>query len=98
MIPDSVTRIGNAAFANCEGLTSVTIGSNVTEIDTRAFASCAGLTSVALPDSVTRIGYEYTHDRKKIMNGAFEYCENIIVTHLGLTYSYQNIEELYRAF
>jgi hypothetical protein len=46
VIPPSVTAIGNAAFAPCPGLTSVTIPRTVNAIDDRAFAGCAGLTDI----------------------------------------------------
>ena len=56
IIPDSVTSIGNYAFSNCTGLTSVTIGNSVTSIGYGAFYDCASLTSITIPDSVTSIG------------------------------------------
>ncbi len=52
----SVTSIGNDAFADCSGLTSVTIPNSVTSIGDRAFYNCSGLTSVTIPNSVTSIG------------------------------------------
>ena len=55
-IPDSVTEIGDRAFAGCAGLTSVTIPDSVTEIGDRVFAGCTGLMSVTIPDSVTDVG------------------------------------------
>ena len=51
-----VTRIGNWAFYDCSGLTSVTIPDSVTSIGDRAFYHCSGLTSVTIPDGVTSIG------------------------------------------
>ena len=45
-IPNSVTSIGNYAFYNCSGLTSVTIPDSVTSIGESAFRGCSGLTSV----------------------------------------------------
>ena len=51
-----VTSIGNSAFSNCTGLTSVTIGNSVTSIGEGAFAYCSGLTSVTIGNSVTSIG------------------------------------------
>ena len=56
IIPNSVTSIGNRAFCNCTGLTSVTIPNSVASIGDSAFHKCTGLTSVTVPNSVTRIG------------------------------------------
>ena len=56
IIGNSVTSIGDYAFYNCTGLTSVTIGNSVTSIGKRAFRWCSGLTSVTIPNSVTSIG------------------------------------------
>ncbi len=52
----SVTSIGNSAFYQCYGLTSVTIPNSVTSIGNSAFYRCYGLTSVTIPNSVTSIG------------------------------------------
>ena len=42
----SVTSIGYAAFEDCSGLTSVTIGNSVTSIGDFAFSRCTGLTTI----------------------------------------------------
>ena len=54
----SVTAIGDQAFENCSGLTSVTIPNSVTSIGWESFYGCSGLTSVTIPNSVTSIGGE----------------------------------------
>ena len=54
---EGYTTIGNHAFFDCSGLTSVTIPNSVTSIGSYAFSRCTGLTSVTIPYSVTSIGY-----------------------------------------
>jgi hypothetical protein len=51
-----VTSIGNWAFSDCTGLTSVTIPDSVIIIGREGFSGCTGLTSVTIPNSVTDIG------------------------------------------
>jgi len=55
-IPNSVTSIGEGAFAGCTSLMSITIGDNLTSIGINAFYKCFGLPSVTIPNSVTSIG------------------------------------------
>ena len=52
----SVTSIGDGAFGNCSGLTSVTIPNSVTSIGNSAFSYCSGLTSITIAEGVTSIG------------------------------------------
>ena len=55
-VPNSVTTIGESAFAWCKSLTSINIPNSVTTIGDSAFAFCKSLTSINIPNSVTTIG------------------------------------------
>lgn len=55
VVPDGVTSIGNYAFYDCFGLTSITIPNSVTAIEDSAFARCSSLTSITIPESVISI-------------------------------------------
>ena len=50
-----VTSIGDSAFSNFIGLTSIEIPNSVTSIKYGAFSGCIGLTSIEIPNSVTTI-------------------------------------------
>ena len=50
-----ITQIGEAAFFNCTGLTSIEIPNSVDSIRLYAFQGCTGLTSIEIPNSVIRI-------------------------------------------
>ena len=56
VIPEGTEKIGEYAFYNCSGLTSVTIPDSVTSIGDYAFYNCSGLTKMTIPDGVTSIG------------------------------------------
>lgn len=49
----SVTSIGNSAFYNCSGITSITIPSSVSSIGENAFEGCNGLTTTNYSGSIT---------------------------------------------
>ena len=79
-IPSTVTTIGDNAFVECTGLTSVSIPASVTSIGLYAFYGCTGLTGMSIPSSVTTIG-----------EGAFSNCTGLTsvfipasVTSIGL--------------
>jgi hypothetical protein len=55
-MPKTVTVLGDHAFADCAGVTNITLCANVTRIGAQAFASCTGLTDLALPDAATSLG------------------------------------------
>ena len=54
----TVTSIGEYAFCDCRGVTSVTIPESITRIDGSAFSNCDGITSVTInSDSITSKTY-----------------------------------------
>lgn len=55
-IPDSVTLIGQYAFNNKSGITTVNVGSGVTQIYDGAFSGCSNITSVTFNSNVLQIG------------------------------------------
>ena len=62
VIPDTVTFIGQAAFAHCADLVSVEMGNGVTEICPSAFFQCSSLISVKMSDKMSYIGTEAFSD------------------------------------
>ena len=76
-IPNSVTRIGGAAFCKCSGLTSITIPNSVTSIGGSAFSGCSSLTSITIPNSVTSIG-----------DFAFSGCSSLTSVTIGNSVTY----------
>ena len=56
IIGNSVTTIGNGAFASCRNLKKVSIGNSVKTIGDGAFSGCTELVSLTIPNSVTVIG------------------------------------------
>ncbi|MGN0811977.1 MAG: leucine-rich repeat protein [Candidatus Coproplasma sp.] len=51
-VPDCVTYIYEAAFANAANLTEVILSCNITELREWTFSGCSSLESVVLPDSL----------------------------------------------
>ena len=74
-IPNSVTSIGDYAFANCTSLTDISIPDSVTSIGDSAFADCINLANVTLPNTIAHIGSE-----------AFNGCHMVIKTLNGISY------------
>ena len=89
VIPNSVTSIGDYAFYECSGLTSVTIPNSVTSIGTYAFRGCSGLTSVTIPNSVTSIWRATFADCSRLTSGTIPNS----VTSIG-EHAFANCSEL----
>ena len=65
-IPDTVTKIADGAFFNCQKLTAITLPPTVTEIEKNAFHSCFALTRITIQGPI-----------KKIPEGMFYDCRNL---------------------
>ncbi len=78
IVPDTVTSIGDYAFAFCEDLERITLPDSLTTIGKFSFESTGGLTSIIIPDQVTTIG-----------EGAF-WCSHL--TNVTLPASLNDIE------
>ena len=63
----NVTSIGEYAFDDCSGVTSITIPKSVKSIEWRAFHNCSSLNSIIIPKSVTNI-----------VNYSFAGCDNLL--------------------
>ena len=61
-----VTEIGDWAFEDCTGLTSITIPDSVISISYQSFYACKNLKSIIIPEGVANIGDE-----------AFEHCSKL---------------------
>ena len=66
VIPNSVTSIGDAAFANCINLKSITIHDGVKTIGESAFSGCSKVETIYIGNSI-----------ESIKNYAFANCNNI---------------------
>ena len=65
-IPNSVSSIGECAFAGCEKLQDIELPSSIIEIGAAAFSNCASLHSIKLP-----------RDLKRIEVQTFEHCKSL---------------------
>ena len=54
-VADGTEKIGNNAFAYCDGLTEVTLPDSVTSIGSDAFYWCSKLKSINIPAAITKI-------------------------------------------
>ena len=95
MIPDGVTSIGDYAFYDCDGLTSIVIPDAVTSIGNDAFYDCDNLSSLTIGKGVTSIGARAFADCDSLTSiiipdavtsigdGTFSGCSNLKEITLG---------------
>lgn len=54
-VPESITRIGNYAFASCTGLENIQLPNSLEYIGVASFEKCSNLRTLVLPDGVSVI-------------------------------------------
>ena len=91
-IPNSVTSIGNYAFACSTNLTSVSIPNSVTSIGYDTFEDCKSLTSVTIPDSVTSVGNSAFYDCTSLASVTIPNSVTSIDEHAFYNTAYYNDE------
>ena len=82
VIPEGVTSIGNYAFYNCKGLTSVSIPNSVTSIGYCAFDGCDNLESSPIPERISKriIHVEKAGSLYSLISGGIYQIENLTLT------------------
>ena len=78
LIPNSVSSIGDCAFAGCKKLQEIELPSSITEIGGAAFDNCASLYNIILPKKLKRIDVQ-----------TFEHCKSL--THIQIPDSVEEI-------
>lgn len=68
IIANSVTSIGDYAFAECQNITNIIIPNSVIEIGRFAFSNCRNLSKVIIPDSVNSIGSDAFNGCSELTN------------------------------
>ncbi len=93
VIPETVTHIGNRAFAGCEGI-KITVEGGLLSVGEKAFLNCDGLSAVTLKEGIETVSAEafkgaglksiiIPESVKLIDDSAFESCKgmNAIIAH-----------------
>ena len=89
-IPNSVTSIGDRAFAGCSNLTNIVIPDSVTTIGVGVFAGCSNLTSVIIGKGVTSIGVATFNTCDSLTDVYYRGDVNSVDRSLYLTSYYNN--------
>lgn len=94
VIPNSVSRIGDYAFANCTGIELLNLGSGVENIGECAFSDCYKVASLTLPKSLKTIGVKTFYRCESITTltvpssvtgigtEAFGYCKALVTADI----------------
>ena len=83
IIPNTVKKIGQGAFVDCDGLTSINIPNSISSIGYMAFFCCKDLTSILIPNSVTEINQDVFWGCEKLNNVIIHTNENLQIGRLA---------------
>lgn len=87
-IPDSVEKIGKAAFCNCNSLEEITLPAHLKKIEDTVFSQCYQLKKILIPESVEEIGvdsFKQTLWMEETDKGKdYLMVNHILVCYLGL--------------
>ena len=107
-LPDTVTKIGEKAFASCTYLTSITIPDSVTSIGSQAFYYCSSLADLTMSKNVTFIGsyafyacnsiesFTIPSGVTRINNDTFGYCTGLKSLTMSDNVTYIGEQAFYR--
>ncbi len=76
-VPDSVTKIGDSAFSDCDKLTDIELPKNLIRLEDRAFSYSINLTSMKLPASLRSIGYAAFMSCRNLTNVDLSECSEL---------------------
>ena len=98
VIPNGVDIIGDSAFRNCSGLTSITIPESVTDVGYSAFYECDSLATVAIDSAniyVAANGTGYDNAGNLLKNATTVYVLKTIVDNPDNENSYLNDTDIF---
>lgn len=92
VLPDSITYIDYAAFADCVRLEEVSLGEGLNAIGTYAFDGCTKLTAIDLPDSLREIEDDAFHNCTSLKKASFPKSMETIGSAFGGCLSLEEIK------
>ena len=86
-LPDTLVKIGDSAFYDCEAISSVDLGSSVQFLGLNCFSDCDSVETIVIPNSVIEMKSAFSScrvlktvalgSRVENINSAFSYCTNL---------------------
>ena len=90
IIPETVQKIGNYVFMNCEKIKNINLPSNLKSIGKTCFQGCISLTGLFIPQSVESIGGGIFGDCDALQSVEIEDENNNFIFKDGILYDVKN--------